>query len=140
MGEDTEVHSSQVLNHLGHLVKTIIGTSPVQDPHPEQAKENWIVDASPINLSKPFHPSDHIGPEMIIEEEVRVYVPPPAVMNDGFIVWLPWLPNAVEGILGNLQALSVFYQKEQRGNLPHTSMGNVQNPMLGYEPFHPIDE
>ena len=117
MGEGTEVHSCRMLNRLGRLVETIIGTGPVQDPHPEQAKENWIIDVSPIHLLKPFHPSDHIGPEPIVKEEVWVHVPPPTVVDDHLIFQLPWFPNAMEGVLGDLQFPSAFPSKgNEEGN------------------------
>ena len=81
-----EVHSHRVLNHLGHLVKTIIGASPIQDPHLEQVKKDWIIDVSLIHPSKPFHPLDHIGPEPIVEEEIWVHIPPSSIMDHGFVV------------------------------------------------------
>ena len=62
-----EMHGSGVSDCLIHLVKTIIGTGPVQDPHLEQAKENRIINMSPIDHSKPFSSPDHIGPKLIIE-------------------------------------------------------------------------
>ena len=80
---------------------TIVGTSPVQDPHPEQAKEDWIINMSLVDLSKPFCPLDHIGPKAIIEEQVWVYVPPP-VVNDSLIVRFPRFNDSMEGILGDL--------------------------------------
>ena len=75
-----------MVDSLGHLVYVFIRTGPVQDPHPEQVKEDWIVDTSPISLSKPFCPSDHIGPKTIVEEQVWVHIPPPPVMNDSLII------------------------------------------------------
>ena len=107
------MHSHRVSNCLGHLMKTIVGTSPVQDPHLEQAKKNWIIDMNLIHLSKPFCPSDHIGPELIIKGEVQVNIPPPAIMDKHFIIWFPWFPNTMEGVLGDLNSLSVF---PSRGN------------------------
>ena len=102
MGEGLEVHSPGMSNHLCCLMKTIVGTSPVQNPHLEQAEEDQIVDTSPIHLSKPFCPSDHIGPEPIIEVEVQIHVPPPMVIDNCLVIWLPCLLNAMEGILGYL--------------------------------------
>ena len=55
-----------------------------------------------IDLLKPFRPLDHIGPKAVIEEQIRVHIPPPLIMDDCFIVQLPWFLNAVEGVLGNL--------------------------------------
>ena len=91
-----------MLDGLGHLVHTIIRASPVQDPHMEWAEKNRIVDMSPIYLSEPFCPSDHVCPEMIIKEEVREDIPPPLVVNNCLIVWLILLDNSVESILGDL--------------------------------------
>ena len=88
-GKGTEIHGCGMSNGLNYLIKTIVGTGPVQDPHLEQAEEDQIIDMSLINLLKPLHPSDHIGPETI-----------------------SWLPNAMEGILGNVQSPSAFHQKE----------------------------
>ena len=101
-GEGLEVHCHRVLNGLGSLAKMIIRASPVQDPHPEQAKENWIVNISPIHLSKPFGSSDHVGLQLIIEEEIRIDILPPPVVDNSLVIWLPRLLNAMEGVLGNL--------------------------------------
>ena len=140
MGEGLEVHCHRVLNGLGSLAKMIIRASPVQDPHPEQAKENWIIDTSPVHLSKPFCPSDHIGPEPIGKEEVQVYVPPPMAVDNCLVIWFPWFPNAMEGILGNLQfSVSVSIKRKRRGELPCKLTGSVQNPTMWYEPSHPND-
>ena len=49
-------------------METIIGSLPVKDPHLEQQQEGQIVDLCLIHLSKPFSPSDHVGPKPIIEE------------------------------------------------------------------------
>ena len=101
-GKGAEVHSSQVLDGLGHLVDPLVQTSPIQDPHPEQVEEDWIIDMSLINLSEPFGPLDHVGPKTIVKEEVWVHVPLPLVMNDGLIIQLTRLHNPMEGILGYL--------------------------------------
>ena len=109
------MHHRQVSNGLGYLVKTIIWTGPVQNPHLEQAKENQIIDSSLVHLVKPFSSPDHVGPESIIKEEVQVNVPPPVVVDDGLIVRFPHLPNAMEGVLENLQfSISVFYKTETK--------------------------
>ena len=116
-GEGSEVHSHGMMNRLCRLVKMIIRASPVQDPHPEQAKEHQIVDISPNHLLKPFHPSDHIGPKPIIKEEVQVHVPPPTIMDDCFVVRFPCLPNAMKGVLGNLQfSVSISIRMNEEGN------------------------
>ena len=80
------MQSGRVSNGLCCLVQPFIQTGPVQDPHLEQAKEDWIINMSLINLSKPFHPSDHVCPKLIVKEEVWVYVPPPPVVNGGLVV------------------------------------------------------
>ena len=46
-----KVHSNQMSNSLGGLVKMIIGASPVKDSHLEQAEKDRIIDMSPINLT-----------------------------------------------------------------------------------------
>ena len=100
---------------LHHLMHPIVGTSPVQDPHPEQAKGNRIVDTTPINLLEPFSSSDHVCPELIIKEEVWVHVPPPLVVNDRLIIWLSSLHNPVEGVLGDLSiSISVLSRRTKR--------------------------
>ena len=64
---------------------------------------------------KPFHPSDHIGPEVIIEEEVWVYVPPPSVV--GSLDILPGLLDTMIGGLGDLQfSVSVSTSRNKEGN------------------------
>ena len=87
---------------LGCLVKTIVRASPVQDPHTEQAKEDQIVDASPIHLLEPFSSLDHVGPETIIKEQVWEDVPPPLIVYNSLIIQFILLNNPVEGILGSL--------------------------------------
>ena len=70
-----------------------------------QAKEDWIIDVSPINLSKPFHPLDHVSPKAVVKEKVRVHIPPPLVMNNHLIVWFAQFYDSMEGILGDLNPL-----------------------------------
>ena len=83
----------------------------------EQAEEDQVVYMSPIYLLKPFCPLDHVGPELIVKEEVQVYVPPPMVVDNCLVIQLPWLPNPMEGVLGNLQFLSAFPSKgNKEGN------------------------
>ena len=113
MGKGLEVHGCGMVDCLGRLVETIVGAGPIQNPHPEQAKEDQIIDTSPIHLLKLLCSLDHVGPKSIIKEKVWVYVPPPAVVNNGLVVWLPWLPDTVEGILGDLQfSVSVSYKQK----------------------------
>ena len=68
VGKGAQLHGSRVSDGLHHLVHPLIRTSPVQDPHTEQAKEDQIVDTGLINLLKPFCPSDNVGPKSIVEE------------------------------------------------------------------------
>ena len=106
-----------MLNGLCGLVYPVVRTSPIEDPHPEQAKEDQIVDTSLIYLLKPFCPSDHVGPKTIVEVEVWVHVPPPPIMDDRLIVWFPSFPDAMEGILGDLQfSVSVSFNGNEEGN------------------------
>ena len=53
---------------LGHLVKTIVGTSPVKDSHAEQIQQNWVVDLRPVHPLNPFCSLDHIHPESIMKK------------------------------------------------------------------------
>ena len=115
MGKGSEMHCSGVSNHLGCLVETIVWTSPIQDSHPEQAQENRIIDSSPVHLSKPFSSPDHVGPKLIIKEEVRVDIPPPSVVGGRFI--LPGFLDAMEHILGDLQfSVSISTSRNKEGN------------------------
>ena len=93
---------------------------------------------TPIDPSEPFSPLNHVHPEPIVEEEVRIHVPPPPIMNDRLVIWFPRLPDPVEGVLGNLSiSLSVSIKKKQRGKLPHKSKGSDQSLTMGYVPSHP---
>ena len=115
MGKDSEVHYCQVADHLGCLMEMIIWSSPVQDPHPEQTKENWIIDSGLVHLSKPFGSSDHVGPKPIIKEEIRIDILPPLVV--GSLLILSSLLNPMEGILGDLQfSVSISTSRNEEGN------------------------
>ena len=58
---------------------------------------------------------DHVGPELIVKEEVRVDIPPPLIVGSRLI--FPSLPNPMEGILGNLQfSISVSTSRNKEGN------------------------
>ena len=106
-----------MLNSLSSLVQPVIWTSPVEDPHTEKAKKDRIVDASPIHLTEPLCPSDHVGPGSIVKVEVQVYVPPPPIVDDHLIIWFPHLPNTMKGILGDLQlSVSVSFTGNKEGN------------------------
>ena len=73
-------------NGLGSLVQPVIRTSPIEDSHSEQAKEDQIIDTSLIYLSKPFSPSDHVGPQSIIKIKVQVDIPTPSIMDDHLVL------------------------------------------------------
>ena len=90
-----------MLDCLSCLVKTIVGSLPIWNPHSEKRQERWIVDLRPIHNLKPFSPADHMCPQPIIEEEVREDVIPPAMVCSLHI--LPLLDDFMEGILGNLE-------------------------------------
>ena len=57
------------------MVHSIIGSFPVEDPHPKQRQEGQIIDLHLIHLSKPLRPSDHMGPKPIVEEQVWIHIP-----------------------------------------------------------------
>ena len=82
-------------------MKMIVGSLPVEDPHPEQRQEGQIVDLHLIHLSKPFSSSDHVGPELIVEEEVWIHVVPPLMV--GGLGVLSSLQDPMKGILGDLE-------------------------------------
>ena len=108
MGKGAKLHGCRVLDGLCCLVHTIIRTSPVEDPHMEQAEQDWNINPRPINLIKPFHPLDHIHPELIVKEEVQVHVPPPLVMDNLLIIGLILFNYPMIGVLGDLQSLPVI--------------------------------
>ena len=109
------MYGHRMLNSLGCLVKTIVKASPVQDSHSEQVEKNQIVDPTLIDTLEPFCSLDHIHPESVIKEEVQVHIPPPPIVDDGFVIWFPLLYNPMEGVLGNLSILcQCFHQKEMK--------------------------
>ena len=71
---------------LGRLVKLVVGSFPVQNPHPEQRQEDRIIDLGPIHLMKPFGPVDNVGPESIVKEQIWVYISPPPIMGSNVIL------------------------------------------------------
>ena len=87
-------------DHLGSLVKTIVGSLPVEDPHAQKRQQRQIIDLRLIDYPKPFGPADHIGPQPIVKEQVWEDVVPP-VMVSGRLV-LPLLVDPMKGILGDL--------------------------------------
>ena len=106
-----EGHSGPESNSLGCLMKSIVGSLPVEDPHPNQRQEGRIVDLGPIHLMKPLCPSDHVGPKPIVKEKIWVCITPPLVVCGSHI--LSSVQDSMEGILGNLETpLSVSFKQE----------------------------
>ena len=70
-----------MLNGLSGLVKTIVGSFPVEDPHLKERQESWIIDLSPVHLLEPLSPLDHMGSKPIVKEEIRVCIPPPLIVG-----------------------------------------------------------
>ena len=102
------------------LVKTIAGSFPIEDPHVQQRQQRSVVYLRPINLSEPFSPSDHMGPQPIVKIQVWEDVIPPTMVCSCRI--LPCLENSMEGILGDLQLLvSVSIKRKRRERLPRVS-------------------
>ena len=96
-------------------MKTIVGSFPIKNPHPEQRQERWIVDLCLIHYLEPFSPLDHMCPESIVKEEVWKDVIPPAMVCSLCI--LPLFDDPVEGVLGNLEIpLSVSSSRNEEGD------------------------
>ena len=84
---------------------------------------------------KPFGPTDHMGPQLIVEEEVWENIIPPLMVCSHLILSL--LANSMEGILGNLEnSPQCFFKQKRRGELPHVSSGDVPTQTPGYEPCY----
>ena len=82
---------------------------------------------------KPFGPTDHMGPQSIVKEEVWEDIIPPPMVCSRLI--LPLSTNPVEGILGNLEnSPQRFFKQKQRGELPRASSGNVPTRRWGMNP------
>ena len=104
-----------MLHGLGRLVHMIVGSFPVEDPHLKQRQEGQIIDLHPIHLSKPLCPSDHMGPELIVKEEIWVHIPPPLIV--GSLGVLSSFLNPMEGVLGDLEIpLSISTSRNEEGN------------------------
>ena len=58
-----------------------------------------------VDHTKPFSPTDHMGPQPIIEEKVWEDVIPPAMVCSCRI--LPLFDDPMEGILGDLLPLNL---------------------------------
>ena len=118
---------------LGCLVKTVVGSFPIEDPHAQQRQQQSILNLRSIDHTEPFSPLDHMGPQPIVKEQVREDVIPPAMVHHRLI--LPLLADAMEGVLGDLpNSPQRFYKQKQRGELPRSSLGNVPTPTTGYTP------
>ena len=101
-------NGSSVPDRLSRLMKTIVGSLPIKDPHSEKRKKRRIVDLRTINHSEPFSPLDHVRPQAVVKEEIRENVIPPAMVCSHLV--LPLFDNPMKGILGNLEDPSVFLQ------------------------------
>ena len=104
-------------DHLCCLVKMIVGSLPIKDPHAQQRQQRSIVDLCPIDHTKPFSPTDHMGPQPIIKVKVQEDVIPPTMVCSRLILSL--LADPMKGVLGNLLIFSsAFLQAETREELP----------------------
>ena len=118
-------------DRLGCLVKTIVGSLPVKDPHVQQRQQGGIVNLRLINNPEPLSPSDHMGPQPIIKVQVWEDVVPPAIVSGCLI--LPGLADPMEGSLGDLEtSRQCFYKQKRRERLPQVSLDNVPIPTTGY--------
>ena len=74
-----------------------------------------------------------MGPESIIEEQVRKDIVPPLMVCRRLVLSL--LADPVEGILGDLlNSPQRFSKQKRRGELPCSLLGNVPTQTTGYEP------
>ena len=87
-------------NRLGCLVKTVVRSLPIEDPHTQQRQQRGVVNLRPIDHAEPFSPTDHMGPQPIIKEQVWEDIVPPVMVCRHLV--FPVLANPVEGVLGNL--------------------------------------
>ena len=119
-------------DRLRFLVKTIVGSLPVKDPHTQQRQQRSIIDPHPIHHTKPFSPSDHVGPQPIIKEQVREDAIPPAMVCSCLV--LPVLVDPMEGSLGDLSNFSSAFpsRRKRRERLPLESLDNVPIQTMGY--------
>ena len=114
--------SSTMPDRLCCLVKTIVGSLPVEDPHVQQRQQQSIVNLRLVDHTEPFGPSDHMGPQPIIEVKVQEDVIPPAMVGSCLVLSL--LVDPVEGSLGNLQtSLQCFYQEETKREITSSVVG-----------------
>ena len=87
-------------DRLSGLVKTIVRSLPIEDPHAQQQQQQSILNLCSIDHTEPFSPSDHMGPQPIVKVQVQEDVIPPSMVCSRLI--LPVLANPMEGILGDL--------------------------------------
>ena len=117
-GKEPERDGGSMPDHLSGLVKMIVRSLPVEDPHAQQRQQRSIIDLCPINDPEPFGPSDHMGPQLIVKVQVwEDIVPPPMVCSR---LVLPLLADPVEGSLGDLSNFSSAFPSkgnEERGYL-----------------------
>ena len=100
---------------LSGLVHTVVRGFPVDNPHLKKRQEDWIVNLGSVHLSKPFCPSDHVGPKPIIEEEVWIHIMPPLVVGSDCIFYS--FHDSMEGILGDLSfSISISSSRNKEGN------------------------
>ena len=96
---------------LRGLVKMVVRSLPIEDPHVQQRQQRSVIYLHPIDHSEPFSPSDHMGPQPIVKVQVREDVAPPAMVSGCLI--LPRFANPMESGLGDLQLLfSVSIKKK----------------------------
>ena len=66
-------------------------------------------------MSKPFSSLDHMGPEAIVEEEVRIHISPPSFVCSLDV--LSGFLDTMESVLGDLQfSISVSQSRNKEGN------------------------
>ena len=87
-------------NHLHSLVKTIIRSLPIEDPHAQQRQQGRVINLHSIDHTKPLSPADHVSPQSIIKEQVREDIAPPPMVCSSLI--LPLLADSMKGVLGDL--------------------------------------
>ena len=109
-------------DRLRCLVKMIVGSLPVKDPHAQQRQQRSIINLRLVDHTEPFGPWDHMGPQPIIEVKVREDIIPPVMVGSCLILSL--LADPVEGSLGNLQtSLQRFYQEETKREITSSIIG-----------------
>ena len=120
-GEEMKCDGGTMPDRLRSLVKTIVGSLPVEDPHTQQRQQRRIIDLCPIDHTQPFGPTDHMGPQPIVKEQVREDVIPPTMVCSRLV--LPLLANPVEGILGDLKFSSAFLKAETKRGITSCVVG-----------------